>query len=68
MVYTCGKVSELINSIVSVKDQGLTIDVILLCETYLTDANEQHCNIPGYRLMTKNRKVGTCGGVAIRIC
>ena len=42
----CGKVSELINIIVYVKDQGLTI---LQCETYLTEANEQHCKYTGLK-------------------
>ena len=42
-------------------------DIILMCETFLTDSNEKFVNIPGYNLITNNRKNKKGGGVAILI-
>ena len=46
---------------------GISLDFILLCETFLTDHNaDQYC-IPGYNLIYKNRTQKKQGGVAIFI-
>lgn len=48
------------------KDKGITLDFILLCETFLKDEIANHFNIPGYDFVYKNR-TSKGGGVAIYI-
>ena len=43
------------------------VDVLLLCETFLTSRTENLVNIPGYCLVTNNRTNHKGGGVAILI-
>ena len=45
----------------------LRFDFILLCETFLKDHSAHLYEIPGYKLVSKNRKVLSKGGVAIYI-
>ena len=47
-------------------DQNIDLDLILLCETFLTDNIQNQFNIAGYNLVCKNRTT-TRGGVAIYI-
>ncbi len=49
------------------EDQGIVIDVLLLCETFITDQNKESCKIPNYELREEHRKNMTKGGVAIYI-
>ena len=53
--------------LVSLKTKQFEPDLILLCETYLRDAIEKFVNIPGYRLICKNRKNSKNGGVGILV-
>ena len=46
-------------------DKNITIDCILLCETFLNDNIVDQFQIPGYNLICQNRKTKTRGGVAI---
>lgn len=46
-------------------DKDITIDCILLCETFLNDKIADQFNIPGYNLLCQNRKTKSRGGVAI---
>lgn len=56
------KLKELLNHF---KDKNVTIDCILLCETFLNDTIADTFQIPGYNLFYSNRKKKSRGGVAI---
>lgn len=43
------------------------IHFILLCETFLNNANVSGCNLPGYNILYKNRNSSKQGGVALYI-
>ena len=47
--------------------QLLTVWVILICATFLTDSNTTQFKIPDYNLIANNRQSKTKGGVAIYI-
>ena len=44
-----------------------SVDILLLCETFLTTKTENLVNIPGYKLIANSRKDHKGGGVAILI-
>ena len=46
---------------------GICIDYILLCETFLSDNICNQFNIPGYSLISNNRTRTSRGGVAIYV-
>ena len=46
-------------------EQGITVHVILLCETYITNYNQNFCNINSYQLHFKSRHNSHGGGVAV---
>ncbi len=48
-------------------EKHIEVDFILLCETFLTDNNQNHVDIAGYNLVCKNRPNSNRGGVAIYI-
>ncbi len=48
-------------------DDGITLDFILLCESYLTNMNSNLYNIPGYKFVCKNRTYAKRGGVGIYV-
>ena len=48
-------------------ETGIEIDYILLCETFLSDYNQELYKIDGYQLVTRNRTTNSKGGVAIYI-
>ena len=48
-------------------EMNLKLDFIFLCETFLSKNNENHYNLPGYKLVPNSRKDMTKGGVAIYI-
>ena len=41
------------------------MDVLLLCETFLTKSTHKLINIPGYTLLSNNREKSKGGGTAI---
>ena len=51
----------------SLKEQGITIHFILLCETFLSNANAHLFPIAGNNFVHKSRSQLTRGGVAIYI-
>ncbi len=61
------KLTELKNILQNLKNAKLEIDLVLICETFLTDATKDSCKIPGYTLEEKHRKSLTKGGVAVYI-
>ncbi len=61
------KISHLKNIISQLKQNGITIHFILLCETFLNDVNCNMYQIPGYSFMHNSRKSLSKGGVAMYI-
>ena len=61
------KLDELKTLLAKLKAKNLTIDVILLCETFLSDNNKDSCKLEDYELFSEHRKKLTKGGVAIYI-
>ena len=49
------------------KDADVTIDFIMLCETFLNDRNADLFQIPGYKFIHKSRASLTRGGVGMYI-
>ena len=47
------------------EQNNTNVDFILLCERFLNDQNQHMYGIPGYQLITSNRKANIRGGVAI---
>ena len=43
----------------------ITFDIILLCETFLSEKNKDMYKLPGYRYVGKQRQHHKCGGVGI---
>ena len=58
---------SLIDLLENCKNNRVQIDVILLCETYVTDYNIHLCQIDGYELHSHSRKNSHGGGVCIFI-
>ena len=48
-------------------DKKSRVDILLPCETFLTDKTSNLVNIPGYQIITNNRKISKGGGVAILV-
>ena len=48
-------------------DNGITVDFILLCETFLNHVNSEMFPLPGYQFVYKNKSRGKGGGVAMYI-
>ena len=48
-------------------NKNSSVDILLLCETFLTTNTENLVNIPGYKLITNSRKNHKGSGVAILI-
>ena len=61
------KLDELKELLSKLKQKNVTVDVILLCETFITDSNKDSCEIEGYKLFEEHRKNMTRGGVAIYV-
>ena len=49
------------------QNKNTSIDIVLLCETFLNKKIEPLINIPGYTIITNNRKHNKGGGTAILI-
>ena len=59
------KFDQLKDMIVRLNDNKIKVDFILLCETFLVDANADKFSIPGYNFVHKSRKSLSRGGVAM---
>ena len=59
--------SELCSILQLLADKNLTIDVLILCETFLSSKINQLVNIPGYSMISNSRTNHKGGGVAILI-
>ena len=47
------------------KGKGSTVDILLLCETFLNDQTKGYLNIQGYSSVNLTRSTKKCGGVTI---
>jgi hypothetical protein len=63
-----GKYDQIRSMVAKLKDIGISINFILLCETFLTDINCNLYQLPGYQFICNNRTYGKGGGVAMYIC
>ena len=61
------KYDQLINLINELKTNHISLDFILICETFLNKYNKELFQIPGYKLVSRNRINMTRGGVGIYI-
>lgn len=61
------KFEELKIMLATLEERGTSIDVVLLCETFLHTGNSHLFSLPGYVLVCANRDTLTRGGVAIYI-
>jgi hypothetical protein len=50
------KIDKLKDMLAQLKEKNIKFDYILLCETFLKDDTAYLFNIPGYKLVSKNRK------------
>jgi hypothetical protein len=61
------KVNKLQLLLTDLNDNDIQFDLILICETFLTETNKNMYNISGYTFVGKNRKHAKCGGVGMFI-
>jgi hypothetical protein len=61
------KFDQLKDMIVRLNDNKVKVDFVLLCETFLVDANANKFLMPGYNFVHKSRKSLSRGGVAMYI-
>ena len=61
------KLSDLKDLLATLAEAGKEIDIILLCETFITDNNLRLCSLPGYNLEEKHRSSKLGGGVAVYV-
>ena len=61
------KLDLLKNLICTLKANNIVVDVLLICETFITDLNKNKCKIDGYELFEEHRVNMTKGGVAIYV-
>ena len=61
------KVDELIDLLKMMDEQNMLPEVILLCETFLTEKNYDKFHIDGYVMINEYRKIKQRGGVSILI-
>ena len=59
--------TELSQLLQTMSDKNSCVDIILLCETFLTKKTTKLVNIPGYQLVSNNRKLSKGRGVAILV-
>ncbi len=59
------KFVELKNLLADLEHKNIHVDFILLCETFLTNANADKFSIPGYNFVHRNRQTNSRGGVAM---
>ena len=56
---------ELCQLLINLERKGSHVDIVLLCETFLTKKTEKMVNIPGYKLIGNHRPTRKGGGVCI---
>ena len=56
---------DLVFLLTNLNGQGISVDIILLCETNLTSVNHTLFQLPGYKFLEHHRKVRAGGGVGI---
>ena len=56
---------ELCQLLRNLERKGSRVDVVLLCETFLTKKTEKMVNIPGYKLIGNHRPTRKGGGICI---
>ena len=61
------KLNDLKTLLENFQNNNITIDIILLCETFINDINKSQCKLQGYQLIEEHRISKTKGGVAIYI-
>ncbi len=61
------KLDNLKSLLNALRNKKIMIDVILICETFITDNNKDSCEIEGYKLFEEHRKLITRGGVAVYV-
>ena len=61
------KLDDLKSLLEKLKQNEINIDLLLLCETFLTENNKNLFNIPGYDLIEEHRIEKAKGGVAIYV-
>lgn len=61
------KMNDLLLLLHTLKQSNHEIDILLLCETFITDYNLNKCSIEGYELVEEHRKNISRGGVAIYV-
>ena len=61
------KHDQLVTLLANLHDNGIQINFIMLCETFLTDINFNKYPIPGYQFIQTNRTNSRGGGVGIYI-
>jgi hypothetical protein len=61
------KKPRLLNLLTMLKSNHVEISVIMICETFMNDANFNECKIPGFTMYKNYRTTATRGGVAILV-
>ena len=61
------KIDEFKKLLNTLKCNDMTIDIILLCETFINDKNKNQCFIENYQIIEEHRSTKKQGGVAIYI-
>ena len=59
------KFDQLKNMLLSLQQQKLHVDFIMLCETFLTDLNQSLYTLPGYNMFCLNRSDMSKGGICL---
>lgn len=61
----CKNLESLVDLLDNLRKSMVSVDIILLCETWLHDGNSMLVDIPGYNLFLQNRENNRGGGLAI---
>ena len=61
------KIDDLRALLYKLQSEGTVVDVILVCETFLTDWKVSSCEIDNYNLYESHRKTKSGGGVAVYV-
>ena len=62
------KYDQIRSMMAKLKEIGITVHFIMLCETFLSDINCKLYPLPGYQFICNNRTCGKGGGVVMYIC
>ena len=61
------KLDQLKDLLYTLDQNKVHVDVVMICETFITDANKSKCSIPGYDIVEDHRKNMSRGGVALYV-